>query len=246
LNRPAIRALFGVSLVLGVMLGLEAHMERTGSANGYATYLELSNELTTGLAQTPQLRRELARAVAVKQALEAASQHAHSGMRQLRAEAGRLNRAAGLTTTCGTGVVITIGYDPNLPVIKGLRYVDEGIQLQMLVNYLLASGAQTISISGQRLVTTSAIRSVSGLGQMPGPFSGTIQVNDVPVQAPYEVSAIGSIRAIENMLQVQDLVDQFHLLDQSFVIKDKPGKTALCLPAYTGELPGASASETGG
>jgi len=244
-NKAAKRALLGVSVILGVMLGFEAHIDRSGPVTGYASYLELSDELSSALAQTPALRTALARAQQEQAALMAASAHARSGIFLLREEAERLDRAAGLTPMAGHGVIITINYDPNLPVIPGLRYVDEATQLQMLVNYLLASGAQAIAINGERLVTTSAIRSVNGLSEAPGPFSGILQINEVPVQAPYRIAVVGPVQAIDNMLQVEDLGGQFQLLDQSFVLQARGGKRVVNVPAYTGVLPGAYSTEVG-
>lgn len=245
MNKWAQRALFGVSIILGFMLSLEAHVDRSGPATGYTSYLELSDELTSALAQTPGLRTALLRARQEQTALAATASHARTGLSLLRAEALRLDRAAGLTSVQGQGVVITINFDPYLPVIPGLRYVDEATQLQMLVNYLLASGAQAISINGQRLVTTSSIRSVNGLNEAPGPFSGVLQVNQVPAQAPYRITVIGPVGAIENMLAVEDLAGQFQLLDQSFVLQAHTGPNALTVPAYTGVLPGANSTEVG-
>lgn len=245
MNASAKRALFGVSVVLGIMLGLEAHIDRSTSAQGYTSYLEASNQLTTALSQTPALRLQLTRAQSLYSALQGASEHADSGLALVNAEMAKLDAAAGLTPLRGSGVIIRINYDPNLPVIAGLRYVDEATQLQMLVNYLLASGAQAISINGQRLITTSSIRSVNGLNEVQGPFSGTLQVNAVPVQAPYVVSVIGSVEAIRNMLEVEDLADQFTLLDQSFVVQSYTRRNSMTLPAYTGDLPGQYATEGG-
>lgn len=246
MNRAAGYALFAVSLSLGVMLGLEGHIERGEAPVGqYASYLEASNALQQALAKTPVLRAQLRRAQALHDALLAGSRHASRGLADVQAELRRLDAEAGLTALSGPGVIIEINYDPALPVIHGLRYVDEATQLQMVVNYLLASGASGIAIDGQRLVTTSAIRSVSGLEQLPGPFAGIVQVNDVPISAPYTIAVVGDSTAISNMLEVEALPEQFRLLDQSFRLLARPGSHGVRLPAYSGQLPGQYATEGG-
>ncbi|MCY0874833.1 MAG: DUF881 domain-containing protein [Firmicutes bacterium] len=245
MNKAARQALFGVSIVLGFMLSLEAHIDRSSTVAGYTSYLEVSDQLTSALAQTPLLRTAFTRAQQEHTALAATLSHDRLGMTLLRAEALRLDKEAGLTPEAGPGVIITINFDPNLPVIPGLRYVDEATQIQMLVNYLMASGAEAIAINGQRLVTTSSIRSVNGLNEVPGPFSGILQVNEVPVKAPYKVAVIGPAAAIANMLSVEDLAGQFQLLDQSFRLQTFASSHLVRVPGYTGVLPGAYSTEVG-
>lgn len=242
MNGPAKRALLSVSIILGFMLSLEAHIDRTSTTVDYGSYFSASEQLTAAINQTPILSSTLLRQQKQLKALEAATHHTTSGMASLRAEVADMNQAAGLTSLTGTGLSLRIDYDPALPLIRGLHYVNEATQIQMVLNLLDASGAQAIAINGQRLVTTSSIRSVEGLAVSSGPFSGIIQVNGVPVQAPYVIAAIGPTKAMVNMLNVEGMADQFMILDQSFMLTKKP---SLTLPPYTGVLPGHFSTEVG-
>lgn len=243
---PAVWSLAGVSLLLGCMIGLEAHVERGGgNVTAYSSYLADSQALAQAVAFTPKLVRQLERQESQWQALHAVTTHAADGLRMLEAEVERAQRAAGLTPLTGNGVRIRVAFDAGLPLIPGLHYVDEATQLQMLVNYLQAAGAAGIAINGQRLTTISSIRTVGSLGESSGPFSGVVQVNQVPVSAPYIVEAVGPVQAMANMLEVEGIASQFNILDQSFGLTRYAGHRTLTLPAYAGPLPGQYASEVG-
>ncbi len=156
-----------------------------------------------------------------------------------------VEKEAGLTPVAGEGVSITINYDPNLPLIPGLTYVDEAVQLQMVINDLQSVGATAIAINNERLITTSSIRSVNGLTTKSGPFTGVVQVNGEPVAAPYVISVVGPIASINNLIEAEGLKDQFAILDQSFIVKTYLAPDLLHLPAYTGVLPGQYSTEVG-
>ncbi|MGY1844567.1 DUF881 domain-containing protein [Modestobacter sp. SYSU DS0875] len=96
---------------------------------------------------------------------------------------------AGTVAVEGPGVVVTLGNAPppsDSDPVGGSAEVQLGgiVQdrdLQQLVNALWSVGAEAISINGQRLGPTSAIRQAGD----------AILVDFRPVASPYEVSAIG-------------------------------------------------------
>ena len=78
------------------------------------------------------------------------------------------------------------GENPNL-------YVIHDDDLLRVINELRAAGAEALSINGQRIVDTSEIRCA-------GP---TLSVNNVRSSAPYEISAIGDIKTLENAIKMR-------------------------------------------
>ncbi|KUO95563.1 DUF881 domain-containing protein [Ferroacidibacillus organovorans] len=233
-----------VAVLLGVMIGLELHMNRMSPAVAYSSYLNATNALSQAIQKTPVAIRQLAAARAQLKTLEDASEHTAKGYLRLQSELNSVEKQAGLTPWTGTGIVIRISYDPNLPVIPGLRFVDEATQLRMVVNILESAGAQAIAINGQRLVTTSSIRSVMGLNAAQGPFSSAVQINEQPVDAPYVIEAAGNPAPLSSVLNAEGLADQFRILDQAFRVTLFRAPHLLRLPAYTGPLPGAYAKES--
>ncbi|MFY1631858.1 DUF881 domain-containing protein [Solwaraspora sp. WMMB335] len=98
-----------------------------------------------------------------------------------------LEAAAGLARVRGDGVVVRLTDAPE-PVdpVTGEGTADElgrvlDRDLQDVANALWASGAEAVSINGQRLTATSTIRAAGS----------AILVDFRPVAGPYEVSAIG-------------------------------------------------------
>lgn len=91
--------------------------------------------------------------------------------------------AAGLTEVHGPGVVVAIA-DSNQVVPEGANpadYIVQAEDLRDIVTALWASGAEAVSINGQRLVTTS---SIYGVGS-------SILVNTAFLSPPFNVAAIG-------------------------------------------------------
>lgn len=83
----------------------------------------------------------------------------------------------------GPGVVVTLRDSPRSPEPEEDPYpfLVHDVDIQTLVHELWASGAEAISVNGQRLVTRSPIRCA-------GPI---VLINGVKVGGPYEVRAIG-------------------------------------------------------
>jgi uncharacterized protein YlxW (UPF0749 family) len=128
--------------------------------------------------QSDQLRRE----VTTQQ--QAALGGSAEQLRQVREqEAG-----AGLAPVNGAGVVVTMADAPAVidpttgkPATTEVNRVLD-VDVQAVVNGLWASGAEAIAVNGQRLTSTSTIRTAGN----------AILVDFRPVTSPYEISAIGS------------------------------------------------------
>ena len=104
--------------------------------------------------------------------------------------------AAGAVAVTGPGLQVTLGNaaaDADSDPVGGspeiaLAGLVQDSDLQLVVNALWASGAEAISINGQRLGPTTAIRQAGG----------AILVDFRPVASPYEVSAVGDQDGLVN------------------------------------------------
>lgn len=97
----------------------------------------------------------------------------------------RLEAATGLARVRGDGVVVTVDDAPSTADAVAGEGADPGRvldrDLQYLANALWAGGAEAVAINGQRLTTTTTIRSAGR----------AILVDFRPVTGPYEIAAIG-------------------------------------------------------
>lgn len=111
----------------------------------------------------------------------------------MKSELEKANVLAGLAAVRGEGVVITLkdSTDTEMSIEAGLVHDTD---LTAIVTELKAAGAEAISINGQRVIATTAIRCV-------GP---TIQVNSVKVASPFYIKAIGNSKYLESALNIKN------------------------------------------
>lgn len=111
----------------------------------------------------------------------------------MKSELDKANILAGLVDVRGEGVVITLkdSTDTEISLEAGLVHDTD---ITAIVTELKAAGAEAISINGQRVISTTAIRCV-------GP---TIQVNSVKVASPFYIKAIGNSKYLESALNIKN------------------------------------------
>jgi len=102
---------------------------------------------------------------------------------------------SGTVALTGPGVTVVMTdaksiNNPNSPIDS---YIIHDSDLRSVINELYASGAEAISINGERLVATSAVRCV-------GP---TVIVNNTRLSIPFEITAIGDAKTLEAGLIVK-------------------------------------------
>ncbi len=190
-------ALVAVTMVLAGLLAALTYSEASAGAAGREAVREaLIDDIETESAATDDLVTTLTDlqtevTAARDQALAASSVGQQALARLATAETG----AAAVPVT-GPGLVVTLGNplpsaaqdpvggsgtdDPTALVLDR--------DLQLLVNALWAAGAEAISVDGQRLGPTTAIRQAGG----------AILVDFRPVSSPYEVQAIGDPDLLNN------------------------------------------------
>lgn len=133
---------------------------------------------------------------------------------------------AGLIPVSGRGVTITLN-DSTRPITPGenpnaLIIHDEDVL--KTVNELAASGAEAISINGQRLTARSEIRCT-------GP---TITINGVRTAPPIVITAVGDPDALESSLTMRGGV--FENLKLYGIIASVKKENMVTVPAYKGSL----------
>lgn len=118
----------------------------------------------------------------------------------IKEELDNANIIAGLVAVKGQGVLVTLDdtealndiaiqagyYDPS-------AYIIHDSDLLMVINELRSSGAEAISINGQRITSNTEIRCT-------GP---QVTINGVRVVAPFKISAIGESTTLQGALSLR-------------------------------------------
>lgn len=129
-------------------------------------------------------------------------------LQALNDELQKVKLLGGLSEVHGPGIQLTLqdGKPRSNRAYEAERMTIHDYDLQMVVNELTASGAEALSINGQRIVSRTAIRCV-------GP---TVMVNNVPVVPPFEVLAIGDPGTLSGGLNLPGgYLDELRAVDAS-------------------------------
>ncbi|YAL81794.1 DUF881 domain-containing protein [Dermacoccaceae bacterium W4C1] len=179
------KTLFVTAVVIGLLLALAATTLRVPRESAQAAKQGIIDQIDTGQSDND---RAAARVTALRKDVENAQQ-ARLGSGDLSAALTRTEVAAGTVAVTGPGLRMTLDDSAGARAENGSepRAADQGSptltssDLQILVNGLFQTGAEAISINGQRLTSLSAIR-----------FAGAaILVNFRPLTRPYVVTAVG-------------------------------------------------------
>lgn len=133
---------------------------------------------------------------------------------------------AGLSEVEGCGVIVTMkdatGEQAALQDAQN-SIIHEG-DLRTVVNELLASGAEVVSLNEERLVSTSSIRCV-------GP---TVLVNNTRIAPPFVIKAIGDSKTLEAGLMIKDGIVE--VLKSYGISVDIQTSDKITIPAYKGAV----------
>jgi len=197
LGRSRGQLLVALTLLVVGLLAAVTYREAAAGAQGREVAREsLREDVTAESETTDDLVAQLEQLTAeVNRAREQALAASAVGQRALD-QLAEAELVAAVSAVSGPGLRVTVGNaappadtDPvgGSAEVSGPGVVQDG-DLQLVVNALWASGAEAISINGQRLGATTPIRQAGK----------AILVDSRPVTSPYEVLAIGDPDALAN------------------------------------------------
>lgn len=214
---------FILGLLVAGSLRTVSSIRRSGTAPGRVGFGgTLNPSLTATLRQREQ---EIAELRKKQTELENILAEGSGKLQALNEELQRVKLLSGLMEVEGPGIVLTLqdGKPRSNRVFEAERLIIHDYDLQMVVHELVASGAEAISINGQRVISRTAIRCV-------GP---TIMVNAVPIASPFEICAIGDPGTLMGGLNMPGgFLDELRSVDPGMFRIEKQEK--LRIPAYTG------------
>jgi uncharacterized protein YlxW (UPF0749 family) len=244
-TRRRVRARSLVTLTMvgaGLLVGV-TYEQAAATAQGrqqvravLAADIEQESALADDLAD--QLERLRAEVAATREDLLDASVVGQAALDEL----ARAEQGAGIVPVTGPGLLVTLANanpKADKDPVGGSAEADprgrvrDG-DLQQVVNALWAAGAEAISINGQRLGPTTAIR-----------FAGeAVLVDFRPVTNPYEVSAIGDPDTLRNRFLASAEVIELAAVSEMFGLRfEFSQEEQLTLPAAsTPQLRSAAAA----
>ena len=214
---------FMLGLLLAGSLQTVSTIRRAGGGTGRVGFISGASPSLS--ATLKQRENEIADLREKQTKLENVLAQGSGKLKALNDELQRAKLLSGLMEVEGPGIVLVLqdGKPRSHRAFDASRYTIHDYDLQMVVNELIASGAEAIAINGQRVVARTAIRCI-------GP---TILVNSVPVVPPFEIVAIGDPGTMAGGLNLPGgYLDDLRLTDPSMFRLEK--RTDLVIPAYTG------------
>ena len=155
-------------------------------------------------------------------------------VRAARAAADRLEAAAGLTRVTGPAVTVALDdaakADQQRDIDAGARPDDLVIHqqdVQGVVNALWAGGADAMTIMGQRVVATTAVRCVGN----------TLLLHGQVFSPPFVITAVGDQRRLRRALDADPAVQVFQQYVAAYGLRYHVSMhDDMTLPAYAGPL----------
>lgn len=153
-------------------------------------------------------------------------------LRRVRAEISRLRAVTGLKPLTGQGLVVTLddalrGGEIADPDIDSEWLIVHQEDIEAVLNSLWRGGAKGISVMGQRIVNTSAVRCVGS----------TVLVNGKVFSPPFVIEAVGSPARLREALDTDVSVGYFETLATTFGLTYDVRQSAnLFLDPYAGGI----------
>lgn len=178
-------------------------------------------------ADQKSLRDKIAAAERDLQDFQKQAAGSQTALDRLNAELAETRLAVGLTAVTGPGVVIEIADSKRVvpPGENPANYIVLVDDLRDIVNALWASGAEAISINGERLVSTT---SIYGVGS-------SILVNTAFLSPVFHIEAIGSDGLLDRFMANPAYLGRVAQRISTFSLEFATAtQESLTLPAYVG------------
>lgn len=165
---------------------------------------ELKDDLTALKVEYEELKKENEKNLEIVEEYKTSASNNSSLINSLTEQINQMAALSGLKDVKGEGVIVTVD-DSDMAITDNIStesMLIHDTDLRAIVNELNAAGAEAISINGQRIIASTAIRCV-------GPV---IQINGVKVAAPFSIKAIGNAKYLESALNIKGgIVDSFEV-----------------------------------
>ena len=220
-------AVMSMSLTYGICIQMKTVNNNGTTVNLTEQQSVLKSEILKTSEKYDNLFEELDRLEDELEKVRANSTSSNSELAILEESIKEKNLALGLTEVTGTGIKIILN-DGNATTITNSfisvsdLLVHDG-DLINVVNELFNSGAEAISVNGQRIVSTTAIECDGNV----------IKVNGTKIGAPFEITAIGYPEQLAGIGRPGGTIE---LLESRGVIVTLNKQNSVTIPKYSGTI----------
>jgi uncharacterized protein YlxW (UPF0749 family) len=229
--------LWWIAVPLVCLLAGELFAVSHNAAGGYdlrgGRTTELSELVRAAEARVAAAEARLTGLRADAERLEATEAGSDARVRAAHEAANALAPAVGLTELIGPGLTVTLtdaprGPDGRYPAgVEPDALVVHQQDMQSVLNALWAGGAEAVSVAGQRVLTTSAVRCIGN----------TLLLHGRTYSPPYQISAIGDPKRMGVALDDEPGVTVFRQYVRTYGLGYQVQRSdEIRIPAYTGSL----------
>jgi uncharacterized protein YlxW (UPF0749 family) len=224
-----------VAAIAGLLAATAVATSRGGELPGQNDNLPgLIADRQSSFAKLDKKAQQLRAAVDASAATAAAGS---AKVRMARSQEAALGGAAGLTAVSGAGLVVSLDDAPRsardqpqesgVPAPTANDLVVHQQDVQAALNGLRAGGAQALTVMGQRVIATTAVRCVGN----------TLLVNGRVYSPPFVIAAIGDPQLLQAGVDAEPGVQIFRQYVAAYGLKlDVTTQSDLKLAAYTGAV----------
>ncbi|HEV2686344.1 MAG TPA: DUF881 domain-containing protein [Actinomycetota bacterium] len=227
-NSPAARAIAPAIVVglLAFLLTVDLRTQDTASKINTSRRSELAAIVAERQKSTAALESRLSSLRA--QLATIAASTGSATLQKLQAAMANIQAVSGSTPLSGPGLAVRLSDASSTG--QSTNRSDSRIQdvdIQEVVNAMWNAGAEAISINGQRLVATSAIRNAGN----------AVLVNFSVLTSPYEVDAIGDATSMQSSFLASDIARHFKTWEQVYGLGfSVEHPSTIQVPAFTGSV----------
>ncbi len=232
--------LSGALLLGGAVLGMlistrwQSQADLTSSASGPITR-QSGREIVAGTihrleAEQADLKKQISDLRSQVDTAQSSDAQRKTTLQDISSEIDHQQVAAGMVALHGSGVVAIFDDSTvrNVPENEDpAKYILHEYDLRDVLNALWVSGAEAISLNGERIVGNTSLYCVGT----------TIIVNSTRLSPPYEVHAIGDPEALSAALHGSFQMEKFNQRAQIYdlPVKIEPGQDVVVAP-YNGSF----------
>lgn len=214
-------------LVLAAVLVIAARSDTTTAAPRTGRRVELVELIRVEQARGARMEERVAELTKQVERFESRSTAGAAAVARLQRRIDRLEAPAGMTQMRGPGAVVTLS-DSSLETSPSGNLNDLVIHeqdLQAVINALWAGGSEAMSVNGQRILATTAIRCVGN----------TLLLHGGVYSPPYVIRAVGDPVALGEALERDPAVGGLSAAATQYGLGfTVEADEALELPAYEG------------